>query len=232
MSPRHHLDDATVLSYASGALSEAMVVVATTHLEACAHCRDRLHDADTIGGLLMAQQQLPEKVVDASRLDGLRATMLQELENPSKSAVDFDVDLHVDDAAAAMASDPDLLPTPLHAYFGKHYSGLRWRWVGPGMHCIRAPKASGGNLIMLKIAPGRSLPVHSHGGSELTQILQGAYDDALGHFAPGDMADLDGSTRHQPVTCPGIACVCVAALDAPLEFSGWFARKLQPLIGL
>lgn len=97
---------------------------------------------------------------------------------------------------------------------------------------IKSSRPSGDNLIMLKIAPGKSMPVHSHGGSELTQILKGAYDDALGHFGPGDMADLDCDIEHQPVTSPGVPCICVAALDAPLRFPGWFARKLQPLVGL
>ena len=54
---------------------------------------------------------------------------------------------------------------------------------------IRAPHTGGDNLILLKIAPGKSMPVHSHQGAELTQILKGAYDDELGHFAPGDIAD-------------------------------------------
>lgn len=232
MNPRHHLDEATLLSYASGALPEAMVIVAASHLEICMHCRDRLREADTIGGLLMVQQQLPDNDTDANRLHAMRAAMLEQLDDESTEPVAACVEDAVSEADAMSASDPDLLPTPLHPYFGARYSELRWRWVGPGMHCIRVPRVGGGNLIMLKIAPGRSLPTHSHGGSELTQILQGAYDDALGHFAPGDMADLDGSTRHQPVTCPGVPCICVAALDAPLEFSGWFARKLQPLVGL
>ena len=76
------------------------------------------------------------------------------------------------------------------------------------------------------------VPVHSHGGTELTQILRGAYHDALGHFAPGDVADLDSDVEHQPVTVPGIACICVSALDAPLRFPGWLARRLQPLFKL
>lgn len=232
MTPRHHLDEATLVSYAAGALPEAMAIVASTHLDACRQCRDGLLGADTIGGLLMAQQQAPaNNRGDAGRTHGLREAMVHQLDQePASRAARHDQPT-ARSAPAAPAS-ADRLPTPLHPYFGEFYSQLRWRWVGPGMHCIKAPEARGGKLIMLKIAPGRSLPVHSHGGSELTQILQGAYDDALGHFAPGDMADLDGSTLHQPVTSPGVACVCVAALDAPLAFSGWFARKLQPVVGL
>ena len=76
------------------------------------------------------------------------------------------------------------------------------------------------------------MPVHSHGGTELTQILRGAYHDALGQFAPGDIADLDSGVEHQPVTVPGTACICVSALDAPLRFPGWLAQRLQPLFKL
>lgn len=86
--------------------------------------------------------------------------------------------------------------------------------------------------MLLGVAPGRSLPMHTHGGNELTMILRGAYDDTLGHFAPGDMADLDCDTEHQPVTAPGVPCICVAATDAPLRFSGWLARMLQPMVRL
>jgi putative transcriptional regulator len=104
--------------------------------------------------------------------------------------------------------------------------------MGPGMHYIRTTGPSGGTMLMLRIGPGKSMPVHGHGGSEITQILRGAYDDALGHFAAGDVADLDADTEHQPVTARGEACICVAALDAPLRFPGWLARTLQPVFGV
>ena len=87
-------------------------------------------------------------------------------------------------------------------------------------------------LALYLAATGRSVPMHTHGGSELTLILRGAYRDAIGHFAPGDVADLDSEVEHQPVTVPGVPCICVAATDAPLRFSGWMARLLQPLVKL
>ena len=64
------------------------------------------------------------------------------------------------------------------------------------------------------------------------RVLQGAYDDALGHFGPGDMADLDSEIEHQPIVSPGVPCICVAALDGPLKFNGWLARRMQPMVGL
>mgnify|MGYP000949151192 CR=1 FL=1 len=226
MSPRHHLDEATLVSYAAGALSPGMVAVAATHLEACAHCRALLASAERIGGLLLGQQQPAEP--RAPSFASLRADMLERLgAAPCASGT-----LGGAGAPAPQVPDTDQLPKPLQPYFGHSWRALRWRWMGPGIHMIRSAKDSGDTLIMLKIAPGKSMPVHSHGGVELTQVLRGAYDDALGHFGPGDMADLDSDIEHQPVTSPGVPCICVAALDAPLRFPGWLARKLQPLVGL
>jgi putative transcriptional regulator len=183
-----------------------------------------VRDAERIGGLLIEQQQ--PSGIDAARSDALRAAMLTQLDE----AVPMPVPAASWDEETP--TDPDRLPAPLHPYFGTSLRALKWRWMAPGMYCIRARRSGSGSLFMLKIAAGKSMPLHSHGRSELTQILQGAYDDTLGHFAPGDVADLDSDVLHQPVTSPGVPCICVAALDAPLRFPGWLARKLQPLVGL
>lgn len=219
MKPKHHMDDATLLSYSAGALPAALAVVASAHLERCAECRERLLDADQIGGVLIQQQRV------GAPADGARAAMLALLEREPQSApVTLPIEL-------VESRDRDRLPSALHPWFGNSMRALRWRRVAPGVQRILAQNITGGDLMLLRIAPGSKLPLHSHGGNELTMILDGAYDDLLGHFGPGDVADLDGETLHQPVTAPGVPCICVAATDAPLKFSGWFARTLQPLLG-
>lgn len=216
MNPHHHLDSSTLIGYSAGSLPQAFRVVVSAHLSICACCRAQLLDADRVGGQLISQQE------GAVMSSGARDMMLKRLaESPVSSPAQA--------RATSRVHDPDQLPEPLWPYFGQTYSGLRWRTIGPGVHHIRSPEVSDGHLMLLRIAPGRSVPMHSHGGNELTMILQGAYDDSLGHFAPGDVADLDSDVEHQPVTSPGVSCVCVAATDLPLRFSGWLARTLQPL---
>lgn len=219
MKPNRHLDDATLLSYSAGALPAALAVVASAHLERCTTCRERLLDADRIGGVLMQQQRVDIPADDA------RAAMLALLDAEPAEA------LPTAPAEVIEERNPDRLPSALHPWFGPSMRALRWRRVAPGVQRIRASGIAGGDLMLLRIAPGSKLPLHSHGGSELTMILDGAYDDLLGHFGPGDVADLDGETLHQPVTSPGVPCICVAATDAPLVFSSWMARTLQPLFG-
>lgn len=222
MTPRHHLDEATLLSLSAASLPTALAVVASTHLSCCELCRERLLQIDRIGGVLLEQQQAEAPDPAA------RAAMLARLdEEPAPRASPAPAAFREDDEH----HDPNRLPEPLHAWFGPSKRALRWRWVAPGLHRIRALGVAGGELMLLRVAPGSRLPLHSHQGNELTVILEGAYDDVLGHFGPGDAADLDEDTLHQPVTSPEVACICVAATDAPLRFPGWFARILQPLFG-
>lgn len=225
MTPHHHPSEATLVSFAAGALSPEMTAVAATHVEVCRHCREVLANAERIGGLLLGQQ-LPAGP-DAAQMARQRGAMLDRLDESTSGISAATIDSH---AVATRRADPECLPFPLQVYFGRSWSALRWRWIAPGVHMIRAVHSDRDTLILLKIAPGRSVPVHSHRGTELTQILRGAYDDALGHFGPGDAADLDDETEHQPITAPGSPCICVAAMDAPLRFPGWLAGKLQPLI--
>ncbi len=223
MNPHHHLHESTLMSYAAGALAAPLSIVAGAHLEQCPHCRRRLRDAEAIGSMLLDQTQPP--AMDGRR-EGLREAMLAKLADDS---IAMPLAPRVSSSERPEA-DPDHLPASLHPYFGSSMGDLRWRWMAPGVHCIRAEQMP--SLIMLKIAPGKCLPMHSHGRSELTQILRGSYNDALGLFAPGDVADLDQDVEHQPVTAAGVPCICVSALDAPLVFSGWLARKIQRFVKL
>lgn len=211
------------MSYAAGALPAPLSIVAGAHLEQCPHCRQRLREAEAIGSVLLEQTQ---PSTGDLRREQLRDAMLMRLATDAPAVAVASRPASRERAEA----DPDHLPASLHPYFGASLSGLRWRWMAPGVHCIRAEQMP--SLIMLKIAPGKCLPMHSHGRSELTQILRGSYNDALGLFAPGDVADLDEDVEHQPVTAPGVPCICVSALDAPLVFSGWLARKIQRFVKL
>lgn len=162
MKPNRHLDDATLIGYSAGALPAALAVVAAAHLEHCAECRAHLRDADQIGGALLQQQRAEGPAEDA------RIAILARL----------DAEPETEQAAlppeAVDARDPDRLPRALHPWFGQSLRALRWKRVAPGVQRIRAGGIAGGDLMLLRIAPGSKLPLHSHGGSELTMILDGA----------------------------------------------------------
>lgn len=215
MNPVHHLDHATLVSYASGALPQALSIVTAAHLELCVECRGQLRQAERIGGMLM--QRHSSTVVPIRG----RAAMLERLTETLTPEPPPTLTAHIPAG--------DLLPASLHPHFGQRYSELPWKTLLPGIRRVRAKEIGEGNLMLLHIAPGMAMPVHSHGNSELTLVLKGAYHDHMGDFLPGDIADLDEDIEHQPIADRYAPCICLAGTDAPLRFNTWAARMLQPL---
>ena len=113
-------------------------------------------------------------------------------------------------------------------------SAVRWRRLGFGVwHApLKLSPGSKGDLRLIKVAPGQTMPEHGHGGSELSLILAGSYSDTIGRFSAGDLADLDEDHEHAPAADLGTGCVCLIASERQAKFKGMLARILQPLIGI
>ena len=110
MTPKHHLDDTTLLSHSAGSLPAALAVVSATHLACCSQCRERLLQIDQIGGVLMEQQlgsELPE---------GARAAMLDRLDTLDEGEQSSTLPPVFE--SEQPGPDPDRLPAPLHPWFG------------------------------------------------------------------------------------------------------------------
>jgi len=209
-----HPDIATLMAFSAGTLEEPYAVVISTHLAMCEACREQLRRTDLIGGALLASESAAPMSMGA--LDRLLAAAEDDAiivpERPQSSTV----------------------PQPLARYLPDGLEGARWRWSGPGVAVADLPtdRSSKGRLMLLRVEAGRKVPEHSHGGQELTLLLQGAYRDRFGRFAAGDIADHDEEVEHQPIAEPGEDCICLVAVDAKLSFRSRLIRLLQPLFGL
>ena len=219
MTAQHHLDRATILRFASGDLDEAFAVIVASHLAMCPSCRRAVEDAESIGGRLLEEsEQVPMSVTSFDR-------MMQRIE--------------VDGSAMEekQGSEPPAncdVPRPLRRHIGNSLDQISWSNVAPGLkrHSIDLGGQSASSIYLLRIAAGKAVPEHGHGGSEMTLVLSGKYRDALGVFGPGDIEDLDENIEHQPTVEPEEACICLVATEAPTRFKGFFSRMLQPLVGI
>ncbi len=220
MNPQHHLDEATLMRYASGDLDEAFLVVVATHLAMCSECRKAVALAEEIGGEILSMQPdipLPKHAFDAllDKIDhGASATLQQ--------------------APPEQRSEKQTLPQPLRRYLGTSEENIAWKKIAPGVqkHALKTRENCDSLLYLLQIAPGKKVPEHGHGGAEMTLILAGAYRDEFGYFGPGDIADLDEHVEHQPVVEPQEPCICLVATETLTRFKGVFSRMLQPLVGI
>mgnify|MGYP000302507745 CR=1 FL=1 len=141
MKINHHADDATLMSYAAGALPESFSLVLAAHLEQCGRCRERLHDAEDVGATLL--DGMARTPVAGDSLDRLWA------------AID------AGEAAPEPAPTPRVkgLPAVLAPYLPGGLQGIRWRTVAPGIRqfILRDVESAHGTARLLSIAPGTTV---------------------------------------------------------------------------
>ncbi|MBD8064921.1 cupin domain-containing protein [Devosia sp. PTR5] len=216
MTINHHPDISTLMAFTAGTLEEPFATVIATHLAMSEAGRITVRHMETIGGALLEDE--PDAAMSAAATDRLLAALDGASEEP---------------ALPAMAENADI-PTPLRPYLPQGLEGVKWKWNGPGVATADLARGRDGRsrLMLLRVAGGRRVPEHSHGGQELTLILQGAYRDRFGVFARGDIADHDEDVEHQPIAEPGPDCICLVAVDAKLSFRGRLMQALQPLFGI
>ncbi|MDB5587280.1 MAG: Transcriptional activator ChrR [Devosia sp.] len=215
MSVIHHLNDDLLVSYAAGALSEGWSIAVATHLALCPDCRRRAAVADAVGGAML--DDLDAAPSEDRSWQAVRARLTSGSE-PEKSHP---------------VASPQTLPQPLRDYVGGDLNGVRWQALGKGASQLRIKTADRATQVrLLRIPAGKPVPEHTHGGRELTLVLTGSFRDGDTIFARGDIEDADASLTHQPIATPEADCICLAVTDAPLRFSSWIVRLVQPILGI
>lgn len=211
MTARLQPSEERLLAYAAGTLSPPEAVVVATHLALRPRTARWVEALQAVGGEVL------ESMEPAAVADDLLARTLASL-----SASD-------DTVPPGPANDMAELPGPL-----RRYALGPWRWIGPDMHMrdVHAPRDGDCRVILLRIGSGRTTPVHTHDGVELTCVISGAYETDEARFGPGDFEEADGEVHHRPRTVSAEPCLCVVALDGQIRLDGWIGRVLQPFVRL
>lgn len=204
----HHIPEAMIVAYASGSLPHAFSMVVASHLSYCRNCQAVLGAHQAVGGALLDG-------ADCVAVEpGLKSRVLAELDAPT-------------------------VPEPVYEAKGIYPGSVmqylkgqppRWKALGMGVKQNILFANKGGSARLLFIPAGQAVPDHSHNGLELTLVLQGSFSDETGQFGVGDVEIGDEDLEHTPVADEGDPCICLAATDAPLRFTAFLPRLLQPLL--
>ncbi len=124
-----------------------------------------------------------------------------------------------------------VLPAPLLRLVGGDVGDIKWRSKLPGVREHRISGNERGEASLLWIGGGRSVPSHTHEGSEITLVLKGSFSDVTGRYERGDVAIVEPDFDHRPKTNVGEDCICFAVTDAPLHLTGPVGRILDRLFG-
>ena len=118
MKISHHPDDSTIVAYAAGALTEGFSLVLAAHLAYCPLCRERLTDAQTLGGALLMDLQ-PTQPPAGGLADIWARIESAGAEEPRTPAT-------------ATASDA-VLPGVLLPFLKGGFDSIPWRSLAPGI---------------------------------------------------------------------------------------------------
>jgi putative transcriptional regulator len=210
---RHPAPDELLLDYATGALAEGPALAVALHVAldpAAQRTVDRLR---ALGGSLIEQEVAPE--LGEAALAGIMARLEGVAVEPK--------------AAPAARPRPgfEWAPAPLLPYLGdkdfkRAFGGFEQ--IEIGLH------GDTHKVSLLRLQPGKGLPVHRHIANEYTIVLQGGYTDNTGNYAVGDFVVGPGPQEHEPIADPGEPCIALIVVEKPIVLTGAWGRWLNPLL--
>ncbi len=209
----NHPEDALLVSYAAGSLPLSQALCVSAHLEHCHSCTQNLKQLNRVGGELM-QQLKPSPVGET-----VKEELLSRLDS-----------LPLEASCSSPQQESDA-PKCLHQFIQGNLSDVAWQRVAADIHSVELCRdINGAKVELLKIKAGGSASTHTHLGDEYTVILEGSFSDEDGVYRQGDFLVRNSQEQHTPMATLDQECICLAVTEGPVQFTGWFARILNPLI--
>lgn len=208
---KHHLTQSVLMGYAAGSLPEAFNLMVAAHISLCDTCRAEVESYDAVGG----------EVFEHARYDDVA------LSPGSFAATMALIAGGAPDAPVMARANGSVLPGPLQDYVGGDLESVKWRSIGLGVKQAILPTSRDASARLLFIPAGTAMPDHGHHGTEMTMVLQGAFQDEDDYFARGDVEVADSDLHHTPVADIHEDCICLAVTDAPLQFEGLLPKIAQ-----
>lgn len=202
--------------HASGNLPLAQAACVSAHMNYCEQCRRASGQLQSVGAILFEGLH-PEPVGDT-----LLNAVLARLDDATPLSF-----------ASTSAWSSSRTPAILQRLMNGDYTDLVWKKITSSLR-ISYLKTGDPNyeFALYHIKAGGKIPEHTHRGSEMTLVLEGGFSDAQGSYHRGDFIFRQPSDVHAPTALQSEDCICVAVLDAPLKFTGWQYRWMNPLLQL
>jgi len=208
----HPAPDELLLDYAAGALAAGRALAVALHVALDPAARRTVERLGVLGGALMeGEGEVPfdEALLQSTlaRLDGVGVESKPAPYVPRRGF--------------------EWAPAPLAPYLAAQPN---WKRVFGGFEEMRLSLPGEHRVSLLRLEPGRGLPMHRHVGEEFTVVLQGGYTDSTGNYGVGDFAVGPGPEQHEPIADPGEPCVALIVIEKPIVLTGPFGRFLNPLV--
>lgn len=214
---KHHPAPELLASFSAGSLQLSYALCVSAHLDHCAECKTNVQRLKSLGADMFASQKPAEVSGD------FKQRMFDLLDQPRQSP-------SVEPKTPPATQNSDI-PRCLRKFVTEGYDQLDWHTVTPSIKsaalCRDGEKTQ---VSMLKLMPGAKVGHHSHMGEEITLVLEGSFSDEDGIYQKGDFILRDSKHKHQPVASKDGPCICLTVQDAPIQFTGFWSRLINPLM--
>ena len=126
----------------------------------------------------------------------------------------------------AGSKDDRSVKDPIDGFFGD-LNNLNWKQVYKGFKEFTAPIDDKDELKLIKMDPGISVPLHSHGGKEYILVLEGSFCDEYGEYSKGDIQINDQKIKHTPIASKDTGCICLSITEKEVIFFGKYGSFLN-----
>ena len=219
----HHPAPELLTAFSAGSLQLSHALCVSTHVESCHECKTNMQRLNSLGAQVFTQAK------PANAPDYLKDSVMALLD---EKRADVDLDKS---ATLTAVSETDIstdVPKALRHLIPDGYESLNWQRVSPSVSVAELCKdTNGAQVSLLKIKPGGQVGKHRHTGDEYTQLISGSFSDESGLYKEGDFLFRDSKSHgHRPIATNDAECLCLTVVDAPIEFTGFFTRVLNPLL--
>ncbi|MDC3013939.1 ChrR family anti-sigma-E factor [Alphaproteobacteria bacterium] len=210
------LVESLLIDYANGTLPLALEILVETHISMNPSSAKSIRMLLQLGGALLENSE------PISLSEGSFEKLMAEID----SGFDKDQEFYTN-----VSNDNNLLPFPLRNYAQDIGIPKNWKRIGIGLSEQAINFGDNfGSAKLYKIAPGCSVPSHSHEGNEVTLVLSGGFTDEYGTYGPGDISIQETGAVHKPVADEDGECIVLAVNEGPIVLTGPVGRLLNMLI--
>lgn len=221
-SINHHPAPELLLSYSAGSTTKSQAICIATHLEFCMKCRSSHQRNNAIGGKLI------DSISDNSVSDELKQSIFSRLDESSNRTTKTKFS-RKETVVAQEETGLEGIPKVLRSLIPSGFKKLQWQIVSASARTSYLHKDENEALIgLLKMRPGGRIAHHGHLGDEYTVVLSGSFSDENGIYVAGDFLLKETREQHSALATRDAECMCLTVQEAPLQFTGWFFKLLNP----
>lgn len=214
MTEKFETIDSLLSGYVAGALPKPLHVLMASQLELSDKHHVFVDGLESAAGAELEQLEPAEITA--------RDSALEAIFNSEAS----------DDISVKPKVDCSVLPASLQDFVGFDVDNIPWKTKMPGFKEYELGDIDGCHVSMFWIKPGRTVPMHTHEGMELSLIVQGAFTDDRGRFGRGDISIADENVEHRPTADMSGPCIGFAVTDGPLRLTGPLHQRIGDILGV